>query len=69
MWNADHCHARADQAEELARMVALDTDRQRLHQEARSWRRHAADIVERDQMWRQAEPPSALSTLLSWFTR
>ena len=67
MWTADACRKKADEAEQLAGVVALGTDRERLQAEARSWRQQAAETDARERAWSEPQPPSALQHLASFF--
>jgi hypothetical protein len=66
MCMASDCRARADEAEQMARTVALGIDRERLLAEAGNWRRLANDAECREQRWNAREPPSALKAFGAW---
>jgi hypothetical protein len=66
MLTAEHCQARADEAEALSHTVAYERDRVRLREEARSWREAASRAQAHAEFWDRPEPPSPLSHLLGW---
>ena len=69
MWTAQDCRKQAAEAEGLAHTVALGSDQARLQQQADAWRLQAEQIEARERTWAASEPPSALTSLRSWFGR
>ena len=66
MRTAADCRKHAEDADSLAMIVSLGSDRERLRKEAQAWRVKAEEIEDRERIWSPAERPSALSTFKRW---